>query len=484
MLTFNGITIPSYVRVNKIQYNILPTIDSKTEKIYGKAGEYDFGIELGSRTIKVDIQLIADNPNDIMNKARDFSTWLFYTDLKPLIIADEPDKQYMARVINETEIDELSRVGQATLEFLVPNAYAESIEEKEFNYTPTTVDPISVANNGTIETYPVIELTMRAPSTSIAVLTDDKFVQVGANSIVEKTDTAVDPIVLSDDFTSYAGWATATNVDGGVITGTFSSNGYTIWQTNRDYGTGTEWHGASGIKSLSRPVTDFQVDAKVGLDSTSIEQIGRVEIYLLDSNNTQFGKIALKDMASDGEYPMFEARAGALSGGNLFVQSYGDKKGAFATFRDGVIRIGRQGTKWFAYIAKIDPETGEHGTRIYKEYNDTEGLYDDKQLAKIQIHAATHGERTPVYDAFIADLQVRELTRDAIDNDSQTAILYNAGDIVTIDNQRAIVLKNGEPIFTDLDPASDFFSLQKGVNGLIVTPPVADVKVRYRERWL
>jgi len=483
MLTFNGITIPSYVRVNKIQYNIIPTVDSKTEKIYGRAGVYDFGIEIGSRTIKVDIQLIADNPNDVMNKARDFSTWLFYTDLKPLIISDEPNKQYMARVINETEIDELSRVGQATLEFLVPDAYAESIEDKEFTYTPTTVDPISVTNGGNVETYPVIDLTMRAPSTSIAVLTDDKFVQVGANSLVEKADTAVNPIVLADDFTSYAGWATATNVDGGVITGTFSSNGYTIWQTNRDYGTGTQWHGASGIKSLSRPVTDFQVDVAVGLDSTSIEQIGRVEIYLLDSNNTQFGKIALKDMASDGEYPMFEARAGALSGGEYFVQSYGDKKGVFANFRDGVIRIGRQGTKWFAYIAKIDLNTGEHTSRIYKEFQDPTGLYA-KQLAKVQIHAATYGERTPVYDAFIADLKVRELTVDAIDNNSETAILYEEGDIVTIDNQRAIVLKNGEPIFSDLDPASDFFSLTKGVNGLIVTPPVADVKVRFKERWL
>ncbi|MGF9741574.1 distal tail protein Dit [Priestia megaterium] len=484
MLTFAGVTKPSYFRVNKIQYSILPSIESKTEKVYGRAGEYDFGIEIGTRSIKIDFQIIGDNNEDVIKKARLLSTWLFHEDLQPLIIADEPDKQYKARVINDTEVEENLRVGSGTIEFLVPDGYAESIEDKTFNATPTTTDPVNVVNNGTVEAYPLINLTMRANATSISVISDDKFVLLGENSMVEKTDTAINPIVLSDDFTSFAGWATGTNVDGGTVTGTFSSNGYTIWQSNRDYGTGSTWHGAAAIKSLSRAVTDFQVDALVGLDSTKIDQIGRVEVYLLDSNNTIMGKIALKDMASDGEFPMFEARAGDINGGELFVADYGSKKGAFANFRDGVIRISRKGNVWTAYIAKIDPTTKEHHTRLTKQFVDSKGLYDDKQLAKIQIHAATHGTRSPVYDAFFADLKVRELTASSINNGTQTPIVFNSGDIVTIDNQRAIVLKNGEPIFTELDPSSDFFSLKKGANGLVVTPPVADISVTYRERWL
>jgi predicted phage tail component-like protein len=86
MINFAGVDIPSYIKVNKIGYPILPTIDSKTEKVAGKAGEYDFGVEIGTRSIKVDIQLIGEDQHDIMSKATDFAQWLFHEDLQPLII--------------------------------------------------------------------------------------------------------------------------------------------------------------------------------------------------------------------------------------------------------------------------------------------------------------------------------------------------------------------------------------------------------------
>jgi phage-related protein len=85
---------------------------------------------------------------------------------------------------------------------------------------------------------------------------------------------------------------------------------------------------------------------------------------------------------------------------------------------------------------------------------------------------------------YLADINVRELTASTVDNTTQTPVIFSTGDVVTIDNQRAIVLKNGEPIFSVLDPSSDFFSLKKGTNGLIVSPPVANVSIRYKERWL
>lgn len=479
MINFAGVDIPSYIKVNKIGYPILPTIDSKTEKVAGKAGEYDFGVEIGTRSIKVDIQLIGEDQHDIMSKATDFAQWLFHEDLQPLIIMDEPDKQYMARIVNETEIEEVFRVGQASLEFLIPNPYKEAVAEKVVTQTVTTVDPFNVVNNGGVDTYPIVDLTMRSDSTSISVITEDKFVMLGQSDNVEKTKVTVNPLVLTDSFTSYTGWTTGSNIDGGTITGGFSSNGSVLQSS--DYGSGTTWHGASGIKPLSRAITDFQVDATVGLKSSAVDQIGRVEVYLLDSNNVQIAKIALKDMASEGDYPMFEARAGALSGGKYIVQSYGDKKGVFSQF-NGIIRIARNGKKWSAYIAKVDSK-GNHTSRLYKEWLDSSGLFT-KQLAKVQVHIGAYGERTPVNNMYLADINVRELTASTVDNTTQTPVIFNTGDVVTIDNQRAIVLKNGEPIFSVLDPSSDFFSLKKGTNGLIVSPPVANVSIRYKERWL
>jgi predicted phage tail component-like protein len=479
VLNFAGIDIPSYLRVNKVTYPILPSIESKTEKVAGRAGEYDFGVEIGTRSIKVDVQIIGDDQFDIMKKATDLAQWLFHEDLQPLIISDEPDKQYMARLVNDSEIEELFRVGQATLEFLIPNPYKEATVEKLVEQSVVSVDPFNVVNDGGIDAYPVIDLTMRSDSTSISVITEDKFVMLGQSDSVEKTKVTVNPLVLTDSFTSYTGWTSASNVDGGTVTGGFSSNGSVL--SVSDYGEGTTWHGASGIKPLSRAITDFQVDATVGLKSSAVDQIGRVEVYLLDSNNVQIAKIALKDMASEGDFPMFEARAGALSGGKYIVQSYGDKKGVFSQF-NGIIRIARNGKKWSAYIAKVDSK-GNHTTRLYKEWLDSSGVYT-KQLAKVQVHIGASGTRTPVNNMYLADINVRELTDGNVDNATQTPVIFNAGDVVTIDNQRAIVLKNGEPIFSVLDPSSDFFSLKKGINGLIVSPPVANVSIRYKERWL
>ena len=479
MINFAGVDIPSYLKVNKVTYPILPTIEAKTEKVNGRAGEFDFGVEIGTRTIKADVQIIGTDQYDIMKKSTDLAQWLFHEDLQPLIIADEPDKQYMARLVNETEVDELFRVGQATLEFLIPSPYKEATAEKLVTQTVTTVDPFNVVNNGGVDTYPIIDLTMRSDSTSISVISEDKFVMLGQSDSVEKTKVTINPKILSDSFTSYTGWTTGSNIDGGTVTGSFSSNG-SILQSS-DYGSGTTWHGASGVKPLSKSITDFQVDATVGLKSKTVAEIGRVEVYLLDSNNVQIAKIALKDMASEGDYPMFEARAGALSGGKYIVQSYGDKKGTFAQF-NGIIRITRKGKKWSAYIAKVDSK-GNHTSRLYKEWLDSSGLFT-KQLAKVQVHIGAYGERTPVNNMYLADINVQELTDGSVNNDTQTPVIFSAGDVVTIDNQRAIVLKNGEPIFSVLDPSSDFINLKKGTNGLIVSPPVADVTIRYKERWL
>jgi phage-related protein len=84
---------------------------------------------------------------------------------------------------------------------------------------------------------------------------------------------------------------------------------------------------------------------------------------------------------------------------------------------------------------------------------------------------------------YLSHLKVTEKNIN-VDTNTYNPIRFKAGDVITIDNRKAIVLRNGQPIFTELDPASDFFSIDKGMNGIVVTPAVADVNIRFRERWL
>ncbi|MDQ0976609.1 putative phage tail component-like protein [Neobacillus niacini] len=480
-IKFQNVTLPSYVKVTDIKYSILPSIDHKTEKIYGRAGTYDFGIELGERKIEVEIMLLGIDEHDVIKKARDFATYLFHKDLQPLILLDEPDKMYMARVSGETNIQELFSTGTATIVFICPSPYAESLTEKTVDWSPVDYTPITITNNGSAETYPVVDMTIKSDTTSIAILNAEKFVKVGSEDVVDKSKVAIDPLVLNDLMDTYTGWSLHNVVDGGVVAGALSSDGIAIKQTNGDYGTGTQWHGGSGIKTLTSALTDFQVTGRVQLSAGSLKQVGRVELYLLDTNNVVIGKVAMVDNASDGNYTKAEARAGSLASGHYFTNSYGSKKGIFADF-NGIIQMSRIGQQWFAYFAKVDAY-GKHHTKLSSSWFDSRNDFSTKQLAKVQIHIAGYGTHEPVSAMKFLDLKVYNKS-DNVNYDTQIPIVFKAGDIVTIDNQKAIVLKNGQPIFTELDPSSDFFALERGANGLLVSPPVADVSIRYKERWL
>lgn len=481
MIKFANKFLPDYVKVTDIKYSILPSIDHKTEKVFGRAGVYDFGIELGQKEFEVSVNIEGVNQYDVVKKAREFSSYLFYEDLQPFILLDEPDKQYMARVIGDSQISELYRIGQATLKFVSPSPYAESLTEKIINMSPKDYTPIQVINNGTVDTQPIIDLTLKQSSTSIAVISDDKFIQIGSDVGPDKTTIVKDPIVLNESFASYSGWSSGTNVDGGIVTGTFTSNGTYISQTGNDFGTHTGWHGAGGIKTLPAPITDFKVRAGVVFNPSHINQVGRVEIYLLDANNVHLGKVALVDNYSNGHFAKLEARAGSLNDRNYFSNHYGSKKGMYGVF-SGVIEIQRQGKSWKSYIAKVDGK-GVHSQSMTKTWYDTKNKYSSGKLAKIQVHIGAYSTQIPVSTMRLTDLKVYQLSS-GIDLEKQTPVIFSAGDTVTIDNQRAIVLRNGEPIFSELDPSSDFFSIQRGSNGIVISPPIADVQIRYREKWL
>jgi len=481
LIKFANKSLPSYVKVTDVKYTILPSIESKTERIYGRSGSYDFGVELGERQIEVTVMLIGANQNDVIKKARDFAVWLFYKDLQPLIVLDEPDKQYMARVVGETAIAELYRTGTATINFLCPSAYAESIGEKNQSWTAYNYEPYNVVNMGSAECYPVFDLEITEDTPSIAVISSNKFVQIGADNVPDKPKFERNPRQIWDEMISTNGWTTASQVDGGIVAGTFSSNGYEFTQTSLDYGTGTgKWHGASMIKSLPKQLVNFIVEGRIKLKSNTPQQLGRIELYLLDANNVQIGKVALADANPDGKFPIAEARAGSLQDGHYFVRDYGAYKGVFEDY-EGCLWIAKVGNGWSAYFSKIEPN-GMHHTELYREWTDTRNNYSSKKLAKIQIHIGAFGESDPVSIMRFTDLKVWERTVD--EPAGQIPIIFKKGDIVTIDNQKAIVYLNGRPIFTELDPSSDFFPLDVGNNGLIVSPPKAEVKIRFKERWL
>jgi predicted phage tail component-like protein len=482
MLNFAGVDIPSFVKVKRVGFSILPPISNNLLTIKGRAGAYNFGKDVGVRKISVDIAIVAPNPNQVMQYATELAEWLFHEDEQPLIIADEPNVIYYATVDGETDIDEILNVGEGTIEFICTRPYKYSNIIKEVTASPqSTDDIITVVNDGGVETYPEIELTFRQNASSIAVISSDKFVLVGEDETDEKTAEDLHPLVLWDAMSSLEGWTSAISVDGGVVAGDFMTNSYSFQASG--FGSGTAWHGPSRIKTLDRTVKDFQVEVYFGLDASKAQQIGRVEVYLLDQNNKKFGKIAVKDAWKNGEYPFAEAAAGHsdVGGRTFFVYSFGSKKGVWKDWYKGFMRIGRKGKTWFAYFCMLDNK-GKHHTRLYKEWVDKSNRYGAYDLAKIQIHIGAYGSYEPVSLMYISDIKVYDINPNRPTD--KVPIYFRSGDILTIDCDKAEIRLNGEPRFDLLDPASDFFALKKGVNGISISPAIADVKISYQERWL
>lgn len=483
MFKFANKNLPSFVKVTQQKYSILPPVDSKTDKVYGRTGVYDFGTEIGPRMLEFDIMIIADNQNDVLRKTREFSTYLLYKDLQPLVLLDEPDKQYMARFVEESEVTELFRTGSATIKFLVPSGVAESVATRQILASPTDTTPIGITNNGTAPAYPVFNLTMKSDETAVSVVSNDSYVLVGDPITTTKSKVTYKPIVLDDSMGSLTGWTNATSLeDGGIVTGTFSSNSTYFQQSGKNYGSGSNWHGASMIRSCTREVQDFEARVGIRFDSSGVTQMGRINIYLLDANNVVVGMFGMSDTNLIADAPSFEARAGNITYGKKFHQTGGGRGIRFLANFGGVIQVSRVGRKWKSYFAHIDSK-GRHTKIGREEWYDTKNQYSSKKVAKIQIHIGAFGTRTPVSSMYVTDLKVTELTN--INREVETPDILKRGDILTIDNERALVLLNGEQIFSELDPASEFFALESGVNGIIVSPPEAvDVSIEFKERWL
>jgi hypothetical protein len=71
-------------------------------------------------------------------------------------------------------------------------------------------------------------------------------------------------------------------IDGGTIQGALESPRSYLRQAGADFGTGTTWHGAAGIKMLNKELQDFTLEAHIAFKSADVRQIARLEIYLLD----------------------------------------------------------------------------------------------------------------------------------------------------------------------------------------------------------
>jgi len=97
---------------------LLPAVRMRTAIINGRSGVYDFGGgDYETRQITMHIFYAQSNIYGLRAKSREISAWLSSSTWARLIIGDEPDKYYAARVVNGVDFKSLLATGEADITF-------------------------------------------------------------------------------------------------------------------------------------------------------------------------------------------------------------------------------------------------------------------------------------------------------------------------------------------------------------------------------
>lgn len=158
MLNFNGVKVPEFLKVQAIHIQTLPAIETNLKKIVGSSGRIAGRSDLGEKVIKCDVIVVIPEGYSLQKCGRELAVWIRGNDFKlsPLIIEDDPEIQYLAKISNSVDLSDLLFVGSGSIEFVVPSGDSELIRP----VTTSGTKSVTVNNQGTKATFPVIEATI------------------------------------------------------------------------------------------------------------------------------------------------------------------------------------------------------------------------------------------------------------------------------------------------------------------------------------
>ncbi len=514
--TYNGVDSDNFFKITDIKRSIIPSINDYEKKVPNRNGVIYFGSDINKREIDIDVVLIGQDTNSLQEIVTNIAAWLYTKKEEPLILSDEPDKVYFAHISQDSVINQILYMGSTTLKFYCSDPIKYGIIDITANASNDVVD---INNIGTLEAYPIIDVVFNQAASFYAVMTANKYVIVGTPE--KATDSYVNqfPLVLQDKCTDTSTWQTGSTVEPGcVITGSYIVNPSIGGFQPSSYGTGSGWHGPALKRGLTTPLQDFRVDI-YGINFNSIGQIGAFCLYLLDANNNCIGKIEITDSEPNARRSVVKAMAGGFTNGYQFMYSVGYYNGYYNDFY-GMLRIERQGQQWHAavyfdlsnqgqYLHNLAIGKGPNGETItdygaiawaqnellshdYTSNNGTLTLYREFYWSDINNQYQTPLAQIQIYNAVYGNYVNTSMRVDKVEvyqlvniSSGQSGQIFQPGDTLKIDCNKAVVYKNNKLFMQYLDLGSDFFSIPPGESKISIEPKqVADTTVTITPRWL
>lgn len=159
MVTFNNLDMPDFLKVKAVNTSALPEINNSFKSVAGGWGSLDTGTTIGGKKIEIEFTIVVPKDKSLLEMQRDLSYWLMGDSFKlsPLVISDECQLEYMAKVNNQVDITDQTFTGEGKIEFIVPKGVA--VNRNIIYGANESGNKIIVDYLGTAPTYPVFEFT-------------------------------------------------------------------------------------------------------------------------------------------------------------------------------------------------------------------------------------------------------------------------------------------------------------------------------------
>ncbi|HFK1751915.1 TPA: distal tail protein Dit [Bacillus cereus] len=438
--------------------------------------------ETEMRVLPVPVGIIVPDGSDLETLKEEIAEWLITEKPVELVFDVTPDRTYLAVIDEDFDPEDFITLGKGTLNFVCPMPYKLGpTKTLEFEMDGRGLIA-NVQNKGSVESNPIIEVEVTKPSTFLDVWNGTNYFRIGYPLKADQVPVERNQRVLWDEMGTTIGWTDVPRTEDMTGGGKFKSDGYRFMAEYLGEPTVKGWHGCIAKKNIPQgPLQDFIMQAYVHINSYHWDQMGRVEIGLLDENSDYVARISMSDVQWEAEQNSGFASVGNSKkpGGQVLINEHGDHPDTWTNFR-GRLWLARTGNRWEAYISKFILGTEIDDAERFVVWFDENNVNMNK-VTQVQISISQFSNNMFCSQMSIDDLKIWKVNMNTRNN---PPYIFDVGDKVVIDTERSLVTINGKSAINLKDIFSDYPVIHKGSNKLEIMPStVGTAKVTYRERF-
>ncbi|HDR8170456.1 TPA: phage tail family protein [Bacillus thuringiensis] len=446
------------------------------------------------RVIPVPVGIIVPDGFDLETLKEEIADWLITDQEAELKFDSEPNRTYLAVVDDGFDPDEFVTLGKGVIKFICPMPYKlGSTKTSEFLQNWSTETTAYLENKGSVEAPPIIEMTVKKPSTFLDVwfgeyTSNRDYFRIGSTLSINDNPVQEDERLLWTEMNTTVGWTDAVQIGNMKSTGRFKVNDGKFAFEVGEWGEqkNSKFTGPIWKRSIpGGPLTDFKAEICVTLIAKNYWEMGRVSMFLLDEQGEIVADVNMNDLYWTAKQTHAFARIGDVSQQNNTRKMFDSGGSGNTAFNDfyGRMAIARRGKKWSVYFARF-----RDGTEI-DDYKAVEFFTDDeknpmtvtgRRVAQIAIGIQRWSTSDPTNLMRIDDLKVWKINKVS---DGSKPYLVDTGDKVVIDTERSLVTINGKNAINVKDIFSEFPKIIRGHNRIDIMPPDVTATISFRERY-